>query len=49
MDYAIMRTKLLLEFKGLQMPVQFLNKMKRKKQKKNESVDSFIYEKLSFY
>ena len=47
MDYKVLKAKILMAFKGLQIPVQFLNKMLRRKQQEKESIDSYVYKKLA--
>ena len=45
-NYSIIKKKMLLAFKGLELPIQFLNEMQRCKHTKEETVDQYIYEKL---
>ena len=45
-NYLIIKKKMLLAFKGLELPIQFLNEMQKQKQTEEETVDQYIYEKL---
>ena len=44
--YLIIKKNMLLAFKGLELPIQFLNEMQRHKKTEKETVDQYIYEEL---